>query len=189
MPAPAPLPEVFQFFENLRNLARITPPELAFQVTTPGEIAMRKGAQIDYTIRWMGLPMKWRTLITDYAQPMSFVDEQARGPYTLWHHRHEFREVEGGDDDFGLRPLQTALRAAWTDRPRFNRRQATAPDLFLPAACHRRNAGDPGYPFYPPGDWHARKHSIITIENPSARRRAVLLKNRLLLFLNCFYGA
>ena len=96
MHAPVPLAEVFKFFENPRNLARITPPELSFSVTTPGEIKMRKGAQIDYTIRWLGLPMRWRTLITDYTPPFSFVDEQAKGPYTLWRHCHEFREVEGG---------------------------------------------------------------------------------------------
>lgn len=96
MHAPAPVNEVFKFFENPRNLGRITPPELGFHVTTPGEIEMRQGARIDYTIRWLALPIKWRTLITEYTPPFSFVDEQVKGPYTLWRHRHEFREVEGG---------------------------------------------------------------------------------------------
>ena len=90
-----PLEEVFKFFQDPRNLARITPPELGFQVTTPGPIEMRKGAKIDYTIRWLGLPMKWRTLITDYQPPSLFMDEQLRGPYKLWRHRHDFQEVDG----------------------------------------------------------------------------------------------
>jgi len=25
-----------------------------------------------------------------------FVDEQRKGPYTMWHHEHHFKEVEGG---------------------------------------------------------------------------------------------
>jgi len=87
--------EVFKFFQDPRNLARITPPELGFQVTTRGPIEMREGAEIDYTIRWLGMPMKWRTLITDYRPPSLFIDEQLRGPYKLWRHRHDFREVDG----------------------------------------------------------------------------------------------
>jgi hypothetical protein len=95
MTARMPLPEVFKFFEEPRNLARITPPQLGFEVTTPGPIEMRKGAVIDYTIRWLGLPMKWRTLITDYEPPLRFVDEQVRGPYRHWRHHHDFKEADG----------------------------------------------------------------------------------------------
>jgi hypothetical protein len=95
MSAPVPLGEVFKFFEDPRNLARITPPQLRFQVTNGGNIEMRKGALIDYTIRWMGLPMKWRTLIADYQPPRYFVDEQLRGPYRYWKHRHVFTESGG----------------------------------------------------------------------------------------------
>ena len=95
MTVPLPLGEVFQFFEDPRNLARITPPELNFRVSTAGKIEMRTGALIDYTIRWLGLPLKWRTRITAYEPPQFFVDEQLEGPYKLWRHRHDFREVDG----------------------------------------------------------------------------------------------
>ena len=95
MTAPLPLDDVFRFFENPRNLARITPPQLSFRVTTAGDIEMRRGLEIDYTIRWLGLPLPWRTRITEYQPPRCFVDEQLRGPYKLWRHRHDFQEMNG----------------------------------------------------------------------------------------------
>jgi hypothetical protein len=94
MEAPLPLEVVFKFFEDPHNLARITPPDLNFKVTTK-DVEMRNGALIDYEIRWLGLPMKWRTLITEYAPPHSFRDEQLHGPYKLWRHHHSFKEVDG----------------------------------------------------------------------------------------------
>ncbi len=57
---------------------------------------MRKGAEIEYNIRWLGLPMHWKTLISNYDPPHSFVDEQVQGPYALWIHHHTFEETAAG---------------------------------------------------------------------------------------------
>jgi hypothetical protein len=57
---------------------------------------MEKGSLIDYTIRLFGIPIHWRTLISDYEPPFRFVDQQIKGPYTFWHHTHMFQAVEGG---------------------------------------------------------------------------------------------
>lgn len=96
MSVPVSLREAFAFFEDPRNLARITPPWLNFQIVAPERIHMRKGAEIDYQIRWLGLPMKWKTVIAEYEPPFFFVDEQASGPYAYWHHRHDFKPTEFG---------------------------------------------------------------------------------------------
>ena len=93
---PIHLSEVFPFFSKAENLARITPPELGFQIRTPLPVEMRQGALIDYTISLYGLPMKWQTLISKWEPPFLFVDEQLRGPYTLWHHTHRFRDDGAG---------------------------------------------------------------------------------------------
>jgi ligand-binding SRPBCC domain-containing protein len=90
-----PLAETFRVFENPYNLAKITPPWLNFRIVTEN-LKMRRGALIDYRIGWLGLPMKWRTLITEYDPPLSFVDEQLKGPYVLWRHRHTFLETAEG---------------------------------------------------------------------------------------------
>jgi len=91
-----PLPEIFAFFEKPENLAKITPPELGFNILTPTPIEMRAGTQIDYTIKVAGIRMHWTTLISEYDPPHKFVDEQLRGPYRLWHHTHTFRAIPEG---------------------------------------------------------------------------------------------
>lgn len=96
MLAPVSMQDAFRVFEDPYNLARITPPWLAFRIISEGRVAMRKGAEIEYTIRWFGVPIRWKTRITAYEPPFHFVDQQIEGPYTLWRHRHAFRPTETG---------------------------------------------------------------------------------------------
>jgi len=91
-----PIDKVFNYFSHPDNLEEITPPRLKFTILTPRPIPMEKGSLIDYTIRILGFPVHWRTLITSYNPPHGFVDEQIKGPYVIWHHRHSFKDINGG---------------------------------------------------------------------------------------------
>jgi hypothetical protein len=91
-----PRHEVFQFFERPENLERITPESMGFVILTPRPILMRAGAILDYTVRVLGVRLRWTTLIESYDPPARFTDVAIRGPYSFWHHTHAFEETPEG---------------------------------------------------------------------------------------------
>ena len=93
---PRPIDEVFAFFADPSNLARLTPPDMRFEFLTDDR-RMRDGLVLDYRLRpLLGVPVRWRTLIDAFDPPHSFHDVQARGPYRAWRHTHTFEAVDGG---------------------------------------------------------------------------------------------
>ena len=88
--------ELFDFFSDAFQLERITPPWLNFPILTSAPIEIQPGALIDYKLRLRGLPIRWRTEISQWDPPCSFVDRQIKGPYLLWEHRHTFEQTDDG---------------------------------------------------------------------------------------------
>ncbi|MEP6800964.1 MAG: SRPBCC family protein [Acidobacteriota bacterium] len=92
----APPDEVFAFFSDPANLARITPPWLRFRIEGPAPAQMQEGARIEYRIRWMVFTLRWVTVIARWVPGVEFQDRQQRGPYRTWIHTHSFqRDGEG----------------------------------------------------------------------------------------------
>ena len=89
-----PRQEVFDFFSDPANLARLTPPSLRFRIHGAAPRPLFEGARIEYRIRWLRLSLAWVTRITRWSPPEEFRDVQERGPYALWRHTHLF-EAEG----------------------------------------------------------------------------------------------
>ncbi len=94
---PIPVAQAWDFVSDPRNLARITPEDMGFKVTSPLPERMYAGLIITYRIRpLLRVPVTWVTEITHVDEPHLFVDEQRFGPYRFWHHQHLFREIPGG---------------------------------------------------------------------------------------------
>jgi ligand-binding SRPBCC domain-containing protein len=137
-----PRAEVFAFFADPQNLARLTPPGLRLRVLTPAS-TLRAGAVLDLRVAWLGIPVPWRVYIREYDPPHRFVDVQVRGPWARWEHRHLFLEGDGGtwvEDRLTYRPplgplgrvahavaLGRQVRALWAYR------QRRLGELFAPA--------------------------------------------------------
>ncbi len=96
---PITLDEAWIFFSSPNNLAKITPPDMGFVITSDkkdGE-KMYPGQLITYIIKpLLGIPMKWMTEITHVKEGDYFIDEQRFGPYKLWHHKHSFIKTGTG---------------------------------------------------------------------------------------------
>lgn len=89
----------WMFFSSPNNLAKITPKDMGFTVLSGfnDDDAIYEGMLIDYTVSPLfGVPLKWQTKIIQVDYLVSFTDFQEKGPYKLWHHRHEFLSNEKG---------------------------------------------------------------------------------------------
>jgi ligand-binding SRPBCC domain-containing protein len=91
-----PRPDVFAFVADPANLARVMSPALDVTLLTRVPVTMEAGAVVDYGVRWLGVPLRWRAFVREYDPPYRFVDVQVRGPWARWEHRHLFLEEEGG---------------------------------------------------------------------------------------------
>ncbi len=106
--------EVFTFFESPKNLERITPPWLRFEIVESTDEHIRVGTEISYRLRWQGLPMRWRTRIAECEPGTMFADEMTQGPYARWCHRHLFTPVPSGVEVVDI--VEYELPLGWLGR-------------------------------------------------------------------------
>jgi ligand-binding SRPBCC domain-containing protein len=91
------LQEAWAFFSDPKNLNEITPDDMSFEIIGNPPEKMYAGLMIQYRVKpLLNIPMQWLTEITQVQEPFFFIDEQRVGPYSLWHHQHHFKAVDGG---------------------------------------------------------------------------------------------
>ena len=103
---PFPLEQVFVFFANPQNLARIMPPKSDTRIEKlqlvpptwlppgrfdPGQVLAGVGSEIITSFRTAPpLPFRgtWIARITEFEWNHHFCDVQVKGPFARWRHRH-----------------------------------------------------------------------------------------------------
>lgn len=117
----APLDRVFAFFSDAENLEAITPPFLRFHIDSPRPIQMKPGALIDYSLLLHGIRFHWRTRITAWEPGVRFIDEQIKGPYTMWVHEHTFAPVAGDPSRTIVKDAVRYAHSGWPIEPLVHR--------------------------------------------------------------------
>ena len=95
---PISVAEAWDFFSTPKNLSKITPEHMGFEILyiSGGEKAYAVQI-IRYNVSVLpGIKMHWVTEITQVKEGVHFIDEQRFGPYALWHHQHHFKAVPSG---------------------------------------------------------------------------------------------
>jgi len=94
---PITINKAWDFLSDPNNLKKITPDYMGFNILEKEDTKMYAGQIIQYIVTpILGIPTKWVTEITHVKDKSYFVDEQRFGPYSLWHHKHFIKEVDGG---------------------------------------------------------------------------------------------
>jgi ligand-binding SRPBCC domain-containing protein len=111
----APLPGVFAFFADPRNLPRIMPPKQGTKLvklklvpprfpahTNPPDAERMAGVGTLIVFKFRAIPHvpmheKWMALITGFSLNEYFSDTQKQGPFRRWEHTHSFaaKTIEG----------------------------------------------------------------------------------------------
>ncbi|SDR89470.1 SRPBCC family protein [Winogradskyella sediminis] len=94
---PISVDAAWDFLSDPENLKTITPDYMGFNILSGADRPMFPGQIIQYIVTpVLGIKTKWVTEITHVKNREYFVDEQRFGPYSLWHHKHFIKEIDGG---------------------------------------------------------------------------------------------
>jgi ligand-binding SRPBCC domain-containing protein len=95
----APPVAVFEFHADPRNIEQVAAPPARAQLLPPYDVPLRLGSVVRLKVTLFGLlPQLFESEITVCEPPHEFTDEQRRGPFRRWKHRHLFREIESGTE-------------------------------------------------------------------------------------------
>jgi ligand-binding SRPBCC domain-containing protein len=94
-----PAQAVFDFHADPRNIPRVAAPPAHVEILPPYDVPLHLGSIVRVRVALFGLlPQIVETEIVVCDPPHEFADQQRRGPFRAWRHRHLFREVEGGTE-------------------------------------------------------------------------------------------
>jgi len=86
---------MFALHEDVGIFRRLIPPwERVEILDLPA--SLQPGTRALMRLRWGPLSILWEAVHCEYDPPRCFSDEQARGPFACWRHRHVMEPADGG---------------------------------------------------------------------------------------------
>jgi ligand-binding SRPBCC domain-containing protein len=91
----APVEKVWAFHERDDIFELLAPAHSGFRlIARKGKL--RTGSRVEMSIPFGPFRFRWLALHVDHEQGRFFTDEQIRGPFRRWFHKHCFEEENGG---------------------------------------------------------------------------------------------
>jgi uncharacterized protein len=92
----APIDQVFNFFDDPANLARLMPPPVRIRAVRVEPLPPQAGTEIDFRYGVGPFQRTWSVRYVDHVPGERIVDETLSGPMRRFHHTHEFRAGRRG---------------------------------------------------------------------------------------------
>lgn len=93
---PAPIDEVFTFFDDPGNLGRLMPPPVAIKLVRIEPEPPQPGSIFEFRYGIGPFGRTWIVRLLDRVPGEAFVDETVSGPVARFHHSHSFRAGNTG---------------------------------------------------------------------------------------------
>jgi ligand-binding SRPBCC domain-containing protein len=138
---PAPVEEVFAFFDDPANLARLMPPPVRIRLVRLEPAPPQAGSEFEFRYGLGPFQRAWVVRILERIPNERFVDTTVRGPVARFDHTHAFRAGRRGGTwiedrvDFHVGPdgrlgAAVDMVAAWMMRLTFVWRHARQRRIF-----------------------------------------------------------
>lgn len=92
----APIEEVFDFFDDPANLAKLMPPPVAIRLVRIDPAPPRPGSIFEFRYGLGPIQRTWTVRLLDRVLNERFVDETISGPMARFHHSHTFTAARSG---------------------------------------------------------------------------------------------
>jgi ligand-binding SRPBCC domain-containing protein len=93
---PAPIDEVFTFFDDPANLSRLMPPPVAIRLVSIEPAPPRPGSVFTFRYGLGPFERTWTVRLVDRVPGARFADETISGPLARFIHSHSFTPSRGG---------------------------------------------------------------------------------------------
>lgn len=90
--------EAFRFLADPASLPALDPPWVDARLVTGSGRSRVVGSEAEYLLRWFGVPLYLRMVVTELEAPRRLALAQLAGPWRRYTHAFDLRSVPGGTE-------------------------------------------------------------------------------------------